>query len=74
MQATYKARVLSSKYRTMRQRIMIFQSYCRGFIARKEYNQRLASIIKIQSGMRMVLAQRQASELRVEVCMYQRNY
>ena len=45
----------------------MFQSYCRGYLARKECKHRLKSIIKIQAGIRMVLAKRTAQELRIEV-------
>lgn len=67
LQATYRARVLALKYLTLRERMKIFQAFCRGFLARQEYKNRLRSIIKIQSGIRMVLAKRRTQELRVEV-------
>ena len=67
LQATYRARVLAVKYVTLRERMKVFQAFCRGFIARQEYKNRLQSIIKIQSGIRMVLAKRRTQELRVEV-------
>lgn len=66
LQATYRARVLAVKYVTLRERMKVFQAFCRGFIARQEYKNRLQSIIKIQSGIRMVLAKRRTQELRVE--------
>ncbi|XP_068687074.1 unconventional myosin-VIIa-like [Montipora foliosa] len=66
LQSTYRARVLSSKYIILRERMKIFQAYCRGFLARQEYKTRLQSIIKIQSGIRMVLAKRRTEELRAE--------
>ncbi|KAL9964836.1 hypothetical protein ACROYT_G028531 [Oculina patagonica] len=66
LQATYRARVLASKYITLRERMKVFQAFCRGFLARQEYKNRLRSIIKIQSGIRMVLAKRTTQELRVE--------
>ena len=67
LQATYRARVLALKYLTLRERMKVFQAFCRGFLARQEYKNRLRSIIKIQSGIRMVLAKRRTQELRVEV-------
>ena len=67
LQATYRARVLASKYITLRERMKVFQAFCRGFLARQEYKNRLRSIIKIQSGIRVVLAKRRTQELRVEV-------
>ena len=67
LQATYRARVLAVKYVTLRERMKVFQAFCRGFIARQEYKNRLQSIIKIQSGIRMVLAKLRTQELRVEV-------
>lgn len=70
LQATYRARVLASKYITLRERMKVFQAFCRGFLARQEYKNRLRSIIKIQSGIRMVLAKRRTQELRVEVRTY----
>ncbi|XP_029197955.2 unconventional myosin-VIIa-like [Acropora muricata] len=66
LQSTYRARVLSSKYIALRERMKIFQAYCRGFLARQEYRTRLKSIVKIQSGIRMVLARRRTEELRAE--------
>ena len=67
LQATYRARVLALKYLTLRERMKVFQAFCRGFLARVEYKNRLQSIIKIQSGIRMVLAKRRTEELRIEV-------
>nr|XP_058950063.1 unconventional myosin-VIIa-like [Pocillopora verrucosa] len=66
LQATYRARVLATKYRTLRERMKVFQAFCRGFLARQEYKNRLRSIVKIQAGIRMVLAKRRTQELRVE--------
>ncbi|XP_058950063.2 unconventional myosin-VIIa [Pocillopora verrucosa] len=66
LQASYRARVLATKYRTLRERMKVFQAFCRGFLARQEYKNRLRSIVKIQAGIRMVLAKRRTQELRVE--------
>ncbi|PFX22115.1 unconventional myosin-VIIa-like isoform X2 [Stylophora pistillata] len=66
LQATYRARVLATKYTTLRERMKVFQAFCRGFLARQEYKNRLRSIVKIQAGIRMVLAKRRTQELRVE--------
>ncbi|CAH3158721.1 unnamed protein product, partial [Pocillopora meandrina] len=66
LQATYRARVLATKYRTLRERMKVFQAFCRGFLTRQEYKNRLRSIVKIQAGIRMVLAKRRTQELRVE--------
>lgn len=67
LQATWKARKLTRDYRRMRRRVYLFQSRCRGMLARREYNRRLHSIIKIQSGVRKVLAIRKVKEMRLEV-------
>lgn len=71
LQATYRGHVLALKYLTLRERMKVFQAFCRGFLARQEYKNRLRSIIKIQSGIRMVLAKRRTQELRVEVSSIQ---
>ena len=67
LQATWRARKLTRDYRRMRRRVYLFQTRCRGMLARREYNRRLHSIIKIQSGVRKVLAIRKVNEKRLEV-------
>ena len=67
LQATWRARILTRNYRRMRRRVYLFQTRCRGMLARREFKRRLRSIIKIQSGVRKVLAIRKVHEMRLEV-------
>ena len=67
LQATWIARKLTRDYRRMRKRVYLFQTRCRGMLARREFKRRLRSIIKIQSGVRKVLAIQKVKEMREEV-------
>ena len=61
LQATWRARRLSRQFRQTRRRVMGFQRYCRGYIARRRFRRRLFSIIKLQSLFRMIMAKRRVS-------------
>ena len=45
---------------------MGFQRYCRGYIARRRFNRRLSSIIKLQSHFRRLLAIKVVALKRIE--------
>ncbi|XP_065887692.1 unconventional myosin-VIIa-like [Dysidea avara] len=66
LQATWRARKLTRNYRTMRRRIQLFQTRCRGMLTRRAFKRRLSCIIRIQCGFRKVLAIRKVREMREE--------
>ena len=67
LQATWRARKLTRNYHRMRRRVYLFQTHCRGMLVRREFKRRPQSIIKIQSGVRKVLAIRKVKEMRLVV-------
>lgn len=66
LQATWRARKLTRRFRSMRRRVKAFQRFCRGYVARKCFRTRLKSIIKIQAGFRKVLAQKRVMLMQIE--------
>jgi len=69
LQATWKARKLTTDYRAMRRRIYNFQTHCRGMLTRRAFKRRLSCIIRIQCGFRKVLAIRKVQAMREEVSL-----
>ena len=67
LQAMVRTRQLHTSYIEMRSRILEFQSFCRGFLARREYKIKTGAIMTIQAGFRMVLAKKKVQRLRQEV-------
>ena len=61
LQASWRARRLSRRYKLMRRRITGFQRYCRGYVARRRFRRRIYSIIKLQALFRMIIAKRRVS-------------
>ena len=68
IQAAYKAQRLATQFNVLRDRIVILQSYCRGYVTRVKLGQRRRAVVTLQSGWRRVLAKKKAEELRREVC------
>ncbi|XP_033100270.1 myosin-VIIa-like isoform X1 [Anneissia japonica] len=66
LQACIRSRTLSYKFHFIRYRIGLFQAYCRGYLVRREHRKYIGSIVKIQSGFRMLLARNQYLKIRNE--------
>lgn len=67
LQATWRARKLTRNYRKMRRRVYLFQTRCRGMLARRDFKRRLRCIIILQTGVRKVLAIKKVQAMREEV-------
>lgn len=68
LQAAYKAQRLALQFNLLRERLVMLQGYCRGYVTRVKLTQRRKAVVTIQSGWRRVLARKKVQMLRREVC------
>ena len=80
LQALIRSRVLSQKFRHLRGHIVRLQARSRGYLVRRNYEKKMWAVIKIQSHVRRMVAQRKFRKLRVSVeqegttCAWERSY
>ncbi|CAG0892124.1 unnamed protein product [Darwinula stevensoni] len=67
MQALIRSRVLSHRFRHLRGHVVSLQARCRGYLARRHANRKLWAVIKIQSHVRRMNAQRRYRKLRFDL-------
>ena len=67
LQALVRTRQLLTSYKEMRRRIIMFQSICRGEIARRELKMKMGAIVTIQAGFKMVYAKKELAKRKKEV-------
>lgn len=67
LQALSRSRILAYHYSSLRSRIISFQRYARGHLVRQAMLKRKEAIIKIQSGVRAMIARKRFRRLRIEV-------
>ena len=72
LQALVRTRQLRTSYKEMRRRIMIFQSRCRGAIARRDLKMKIGAIVTIQAGFKMIYAKKELERRRTEVRIHQK--
>ena len=65
LQALIRSRVLSHKFRHLRGHIVRLQARSRGYLVRRNYEKKMWAVIKIQSHVRRMVAQRKFRKLRV---------
>ena len=68
LQAAYRAQRLALQFNLLRERLVVLQGYCRGYVTRVKLGQRRKAVVIIQSGWRRVLAKKKTEMLRREVC------
>eukprot|EP00112_Aurelia_sp_Birch-Aquarium-sp1_P015328 Seg339.1 transcript_id=Seg339.1/GoldUCD/mRNA.D3Y31 product=Myosin-VIIa protein_id=Seg339.1/GoldUCD/D3Y31 len=66
LQALIRTRQLLTSYKEMRRRIIMFQSICRGEIARRELKMKMGAIVTIQAGFKMVYAKKELAKRKKE--------
>ena len=67
LQALIRSRVLSHKFRHLRGHIVRLQARSRGYLVRRNYEKKMWAVIKIQSHVRRMVAQRKFRKLRVSL-------
>ena len=67
LQAMIRTQQLANSFVEMRSRILEFQSFCRGYLARRVYKVKLKAIVTIQATFRMVLAKKKVAKMKKEV-------
>lgn len=67
LQAAYRAQRLALQFNLLRERLVMLQGYCRGYVTRVKLRQRRKAVVTIQSGWRRVLAKNKVEMLRREV-------
>ena len=68
LQAAYRAQRLALQFNLLRERLVMLQGYCRGYVTRVKLRQRRKAVVTLQSGWRRVLAKKKVEMLRREVC------
>jgi myosin VIIa len=66
LQAMYQARLLSHRYTILRNKITNLQRFCRGYLARQNFQKKMNAILKIQSGVRKYIAQKSYKRMKLE--------
>uniref|UniRef100_A0A8C9R5F2 Myosin VIIAa n=1 Tax=Scleropages formosus TaxID=113540 RepID=A0A8C9R5F2_SCLFO len=67
LQALYRSRKLYTMYHVARQRVMLLQARCRGFLVRRAFRHRLWAVITIQAYTRGMISRRLYKRLKGEV-------
>lgn len=70
LQAVVRTRQLATSYKEMRRRVIVFQSCCRGLLARRELQMKIGAIITIQSGFKMMYARKELEKRKREVIFH----
>jgi hypothetical protein len=68
LQAAYRAQRLALQFNLLRERLVVLQGHCKGYVTRVKLRQRRKAVVTIQSGWRRVLAKKKVEMLRREVC------
>lgn len=66
LQALIRSRLLTNRFKHLRNHLVSLQALCRGYLLRKEFKSRQNAAIKIQSFIRGFIARKQYLELRSE--------
>jgi len=70
IKSQFHTRMLTLRYSVLRSRILNLQRYCRGYLARQNYSQKLNAILILQSEIRRHVVQKQMRRYRIEEQMY----
>jgi len=70
IKSQFHTRMLTLRYSVLRSRILNLQRYCRGYLARPNYSQKLNAILILQSEIRRHVVQKQMRRYRIEEQMY----
>ena len=66
LQAVIRSRILSHRFKHLRGHIIRLQARSRGYLIRREMTRKKWAVIKIQSNVRRMIAQRDYRRMRVE--------
>ena len=66
LQAVIRSRILSHRFKHLRGHIIWLQARSRGYLIRREMTRKKWAVIKIQSNVRRMIAQRDYRRIRVE--------
>lgn len=67
LQALIRSRVLSHRFRHLRGHIVSLQARARGKLVREAYVKKMNAILKIQSHVRRVIAQRRFAKMKASI-------
>lgn len=66
LQALIRSRVMTNRFKHLRNHVVSLQALCRGYLLRKEYTARQQAAIKIQAFIRGFIARKQYVRMRIE--------
>lgn len=67
LQALSRSRILTYSYLQLRHKIINFQRRAHGYLVRQALRKRRIAIVKIQSGVRAMIARKRFRRLKIEV-------